>query len=532
MDCANNAFANRGLGENRTRPIILLFALVLLCQCTSAARHNKKLEKPIAVADLRSDIDFVQAKLTQLHPQLHRYVEKEKLDGIFDNVKKNITAPMSANEFYWKLAPAIVQVREAHLRLFPRYPKLTKKARRELRNSKGLLSKYDFAIDHGRLFVKGPLQRDLEIPVGSELIKIKNDSVAALLKSYAPLVGSDGYNTTFQKYALAELWPQLFTLKNGLLDSLQVVIRNHDSLATVTMHREKTTREVRRAEERLQRRIAKSDSGKIKSYNAETNGFNRELSFLTSDSAVAYMKIKTFSGTFSRKFYKRSFKDLREVGSQFLIIDVRDNLGGSLAEITDLYSYLAQEKFRFIKDIEVASRFSVLHADYFTEFPWALQPVAALSYPLYAVGSLLAVKKVDDTFYLKNNNFLTRNKPRKNNFNGTIYLLINGSSFSASAILAAKLKGDQRAILVGEETGGANDGTVAGRYSTETLPNSKLKLPVGLMLIRANAEPTMTGKGVLPDHPEKPTIDQIISHQDPVLYRVLTEIDNSRNKAH
>ena len=35
-------------------------------------------------------------------------------------------------------------------------------------------------------------------------------------------------------------------------------------------------------------------------------------------------------------------------------------------------------------------------------------------------------------------------------------------------------------MIIGEETGGANDGTVAGIYSTQKLPNSKLKLPIGL----------------------------------------------------
>jgi hypothetical protein len=37
-------------------------------------------------------------------------------------------------------------------------------------------------------------------------------------------------------------------------------------------------------------------------------------------------------------------------------------------------------------------------------------------------------------------------------------------------------------MIIGEETGGANDGTVAGIYSTQKLPNSKLKLPIGLFL--------------------------------------------------
>ncbi|WP_435526032.1 S41 family peptidase [Chryseobacterium indoltheticum] len=63
--------------------------------------------------------------------------------------------------------------------------------------------------------------------------------------------------------------------------------------------------------------------------------------------------------------------------------------------------------------------------------------------------------------------------PKENAFKGKVYLLINGGSFSASSVISSKLKFDKRVTLVGEETGGANDGTVAGFYSYQKLPNSK-----------------------------------------------------------
>lgn len=66
-------------------------------------------------------------------------------------------------------------------------------------------------------------------------------------------------------------------------------------------------------------------------------------------------------------------------------------------------------------------------------------------------------------------------KPNKSAFHGKVFVLINGGSFSASSIITAKLKNDKRATLVGEETGGANDGTVAGFYSYQKLPNSEIR---------------------------------------------------------
>jgi C-terminal processing protease CtpA/Prc len=118
----------------------------------------------------------------------------------------------------------------------------------------------------------------------------------------------------------------------------------------------------------------------------------------------------------------------------------------------------------------------------------------------------------------------------KDHFNGKIYVLINGSSFSASSIIASKLKDAKRAILVGEETGGANDGTVAGRYSTKKLPNSRLKLPIGLMLIKPDITYTFTKKGVVPNKKILPSLEQIFQKKDVQLQWIFDDIENNKNE--
>ena len=136
------------------------------------------------------------------------------------------------------------------------------------------------------------------------------------------------------------------------------------------------------------------------------------------------------------------------------------------------------------------------------------------------------MKKKNGQFVLKNNIFSAK-KPRKNAFKGKIYVLVNGSSFSASSIISSKLKADGRAILVGEETGGANDGTVAGRYNTVKLPNSKILFPIGLMKISPNIEFTNTKKGVVPDVEIVENATEILQKKDKVLHFVLAEISQN-----
>ncbi len=487
-------------------------------------KHNEKLETLISAEDLKKDVDFAHQKLEELHPNLYWYIPKKELAYKFDSLKTTIQKPLKPNEFFQKLAPIIAKIKEGHLRLYSAEKKLTRKEIKDLKNQKGLLSRYNFIIDNNQIFVKDNADKMPNMNVGTEILKITDIPIKDLLQKYNPIVNSDGDNTTFQKYSMARRWPIFFTAEYGILDSVKIEAKYQNEVKTFYIYREKISKEERKKTKEKNKKLTKSETGKTKDYNIVTQSFNRDLQFPTKDSTIAYMKIKTFSGTYSRKFYQQSFEKIKKSPAKYMILDVRDNLGGSLSEINNLYSYLVSEKFKFINDIEVTSRSSMFHANYFSDIPTLIKPLAAITYPFYLVGTALSIKKKDDKFYIRNNDFFPLNKPKKNNFDGKVFVLINGSSFSASSIISSKLKDDKRAFLVGEETGGANDGTVAGRYSTEKLPHSKLKLPIGLMLIQPNIQLTETRKGVLPDQEIILSLAEVLQKKDLQLEWIMNKI--------
>ena len=506
------------------KKITIFIFISLLASCVSVKTHNQKRETQVSAEKLKEDVDFAYTKLQKLHPNLYWYISKDSLDYKFDSVKTTIHRPLKPNEFYQKLAPVVAKVRQGHLRLYPYEKRLTKKEIKELKNQKGLLSRYNFVLDNDWIFVKDNSEKVPNMEVGTEILKIKDIPIKDLLQKYKPFVNSDGYNQTFQKYSMARRWPAFFTAEFGILDSVKVEAKLNNEIKTFYLNREKITKDEKKLEETANKKITKSEKGKVKDYNILTKSYNRDLQFPTKDSTIAYMKIKTFSGTYSRKFYKQSFAALKKSPAKYLILDIRDNLGGSLSEINNLYSYLALEKFQFIDDIEITSRSSMFQADYLSNFSLITKPVGIVAYPFYLIATALSTKKVDDKFYLRNNNMFAIKNPKKTNFKGKIYVLMNGSSFSAASILPSKLKDEKRAFLVGEETGGANDGTVAGRYSTEKLKNSKLYFPIGLMLIQPDIDFTNTKKGVLPDQEIIPSLKEILQKKDEQLDWVMKEI--------
>jgi len=105
-----------------------------------------------------------------------------------------------------------------------------------------------------------------------------------------------------------------------------------------------------------------------------------------------------------------------------------------------------------------------------------------------------------------------------------MYVLINGNSFSAASLLSTHLKANERATFVGEETGGAYNGTVAGVYKIYELPTSKIKVRMGLMQIEAPQKQSPDGYGIKPDVKLVPTVEDRKIDRDAELEWVLKDI--------
>src|SRR5690606_6544223 len=148
--------------------------------------------------------------------------------------------------------------------------------------------------------------------------------------------------------------------------------------------------------------------------------------------------------------------------------------------------------------------------------------------PFYAIYSpivLLKTKKgKDGKFYYKLEQEYS-NKRKDNYYDGNLFVLTDGLSFSAASIISANLKGTKRATFIGNETGGAYNGTVAGRLPVLTLPNSKLKWRLGVMNVQPKEQTEEFGHGVRPDITIIPTAEQIINKEDPEMDWILKKLE-------
>ncbi len=508
------------------KKLILLSTISLLISCQSIEKFNKELSQPIPVAKLQSDVDFSYKKIKQLHPKLYWYISKEKLDYKFDSLKKSIKQPMTGLAFYKELSQVVKTIGQGHLGIYPSLKKLSKKEQKLLKKKgKSPFAQFDFEFLDNKLFITKNRSRH-DIKEMTEIISVNNDLPSELIKTYTTRISSDGYNTTFYNRYLGKSFGSFYTFDKGKIqDSLQLVLKFEDKDSLFIVKRDTFGTNSKSSGIKLSKKELKE---KIKfnnkyGYNKDTKTFTRELKFVENDSTTAIMTIKQFSNGNATEFYKESFNKLVKSNVENLIIDLRNNPGGRLYEIENLYGYLATEPFVFIDEYEVVSRTSRLHVDYFKGGGPVVKFFKILGAPFFYSITYLKVRKEEDKF-LFSTRFSKPKEPKPNNFKGKVYVLINGGSFSASSVISSNLKSTKRAFFVGEETGGAYNGTVAAQMPLVQLPNSKVNLKIGVALVSATGKTDVVGRGIFPDKEIIPTIEDRKNNIDPELTWVLDDI--------
>ncbi|MFG6687728.1 S41 family peptidase [Mariniflexile sp. HNIBRBA6329] len=521
---------------------IIGFVLVLMClgSCTSVKKYNEQITRLHAVEDLKTDVDKVYQQLKSNHPKLYQYTPKAVLDFKFDSLKTTIVTPINSREFYKKLAPVVAQVKQGHISVGSANRHFTKKERNKLKKKKFEFYDLDFEYLNNKLWVSNTKGEDSTL-IGSEVVKIDNEDTDYLLNIYKTWFSSDGYNKTLYNKYVGKGFSALYYKDKGFKDSLSMTFKLKDSLFSRTLKRvekEKKkdsvaidsfkpskTLKLSPSEKKENRKAAKEKRkfDRKHGFINKTEGYTRTFKFLEADSTVAYMNIKSFSNGNYRKFYKESFELLDSLKTQHLILDLRDNGGGRIAEVDYLYAYLTNESYKLVEESEVNTRLPYFKYLLSNTMPLAVKVSTVLVSPAIIVQNLIKTKKKDDKIYYKLR-FSKEKEPHPLNYNGQLYVLINGNSFSASSLLSTHLKANNRAVFVGEETGGAYNGCVAGIYKIYEMPTSKLKIRMGLMQIEAPQKQTPDGYGIKPDVEIVPTIEDIKQHKDPELDWILNTI--------
>lgn len=525
-------------------PVLLFFVM----SCASTKQFNKQITEPISPNKLIRDVNYVQRQIQKRQVDYDYYTSKAVIDNKFDSIRRAIHSPMTGREFYPLIAEILASIHQGHLSVAPAIPKPDKERRKYLKKMGAPpLALFEYLWQNDKLLIINNFSKDTHIKKGDEIIAVNGLKTRDVYSKYKSTLTSDGYNETGIPPFFTRKLLLFYTLELGVQDSLRMEITNGiDTLERLVMRQPKKAPQTKQKIKKEPSPKQKTDSishtkaiemeskvstaqkkrrfkeveknKRIFGWNKTKKEFTRSLKFFGKDSSIAFLHIVRFMDGNYKKAYKQIFNSIQKAGSKVLVLDLRNNPGGKALEIVALFRYLSDSSFKMYAPTKVASGTSLLRPGLFAQQPKFLWPVVAFVYPFYAASTLLTTYRGRDGFFY--NDLMMSNKtktPHKNAFKGKIYLLVNGASFSAACLLASRMSTLSKVTILGEETGGDYNGTVAGIMPLVTLPNSKIKVRLGLKHIKPVNQREEKGRGVYPNHIFIRTASDIVSGKDEAL---------------
>jgi hypothetical protein len=491
-----------------------LILLILFTGCSVSKNYvpGKKFSKE----GLQEDYTLLRNILEEKHPALYWYTPKDSMKYFFDSLYNSIGDSMTEQQFGWKiLAPLTSKIRCGHTSF-----SMSKDWNRYIRQKRAPSFPLYVKVWGDTIVVTGHLGRKDSTPQRGTLLTsingIKNHELVQSMFQYLPL---DGYSDNVNYIRLSSNFPyyhrNIFGLYKtytvGYLDSSGVersaVLPMYNPVAdTPLVKQHKST-------------APKISRQKIRE--EQVQGY-RSLE-IDPSTQTAILSLNTFSngeGRHLRKFIRSTFRKVKKAKVSNLVIDLRSNGGGDVNMYVKLTRYIRNTKFKVADSSYAIAKNLTPYTAYIRRGVFD------------NIGLLFLTKKHTDGNY--HFGYWERHfyKPKsKNHFDGKVYVLTNGPTFSASTLFCNAVKGQSNVTIVGEETGGGWHGNSGIMIPDITLPTTRLRVRLPLFkLVQYNHVPK-TGRGVSPDIYIPPTVDGIRQNIDRKMEVVKAMIRQSRTTA-
>lgn len=487
-----------------------LVVVIALC-CPTFGSSQVTLDSLFSCDVLISELDSLKQTIVESHPDPYAFCGKEAFDRVFEDSKLEIDTAMSVRDFTVIAARCLGVMQDSHSSLD--YGQLT-----ELQFGK---EGYVMPMALQRVQSSAPersydlvAERDWqnELPKGARVLSINGndiDSLYALSLAYSCIEGSA---ESAKSAVAAAILPVVSGLHfpSDSINTIEVIPFNSDSVVTIELkgYKEKEYKRIRKAR------------GKMKINEWINVSYDDERS-------LAVLKVATFAPPNSRHFKKtvhKAFRDIHKNDIENVVIDLRNNGGGSSGWVEYLYSFLDDEGYntpsnvigknseiamdrahrfnhgfaKFIIKVFLKNDEDVQSFQHFAQMPW---------------GDV-------DTLYFHDR---TRQK-RSLVFEGRSFLLINGLTASAGVDFTNAFRSHQRGTIVGESCLGPVTGTW-GNPAHYTLPYTKLRVTVATIRYNYDNSFAYERNPIEPDHHVSTTAEDLFNGRDAQLEFVKELID-------
>jgi hypothetical protein len=481
----------------------LLSIQPLLSQTGANESFNPK--KKYETDLLREDFRIFRLALEEGHAGLYRYTPKKELDHQFDAIEKSLTQPLTEIEFFRLLAPLVGNINDGHTRIY-----FSAALENDLQD-KPVLFPFKLRFIDGKAYLFRNYSQNEGLVMGSELLSINKKPVAEIIDQMLPLVTRDAHVETarFRRMESTTLFGSLHTALFGPTASFTIA------------YREPGGGDVKKVD--VQGIRPKDLNGVFAQRYPEAAAQLPPIQ-LEWKNDIAVLTVRTFgSGPYQSAgipyppFLRDTFQELEDKGTRYLIIDLRDNVGGDDAYGKILFAHLMDKPFEYYRHLRMNQ------AEY-SFFKYTNVPPERAKLPANQF------KKNDEGAYdLSFHPNLGLQQPIPPVFQGKVYVLINGNSFSGTGECTSLIHYHKKAVFIGEECGSGYYGNTSGFMPELTLPNSKLRVRIPLLRYTMAVSGYPEDRGIIPEHPVEPSIEDLIKGRDVVMEYALALIKKGKD---
>lgn len=485
----------------RLKPIAQYLLAIILLQACSSSKYLP--QQKIPPQQLQKDVVVLRKVLEQNHPGLYWYSSKATIDSAFTVLYAATHDSLTELTFHNKIAQTVSTIQCGHTAV-----RFSKSYIHNLMNNRFPMFPLYLYNWENRLFVfKNMYVNDTIIKKGMEITFINQFSAQQIIDSLFQFISADANNPYFKSQIVSNNFPAWYKLVFGLDSIYHIQFIDKNGIKKETILRNYTP-----VKDSLSV-IAKIKNKAYPLPSKKISAIQLKRSFRVDSTLLfAYMHVSSFSGGRLRTFFKRSFRTLHQEKIPNLIVDVRGNGGGNVNKFVLLTKYLKLGTFK-VADTAVSLHKTMWDKPYI--IPWWLY-----WFPMQ-FGS---VKGMDGLFHAKRIERHVFHPKNKNHYNGAIYLLQDGYTFSAAAMFTGQLKNQKNVLIVGTPSGGAYYGNNALFLPHIQLPESKLRITLPMYRVVLSSERQKNGEGVLPDIWVKPNQQQFITLPPNALQQTILRI--------
>lgn len=407
---------------------IIIYAVLVLFLCSTAFGQK------LSPAQQISDFDDLCSKLESVHPDLYLYQSKKEYENNKMKIKASMTDSIRISDFYFKIAPFIANIKDGHSMMLPPitsdFVSYVKKDGKTMPLRIKAVENV-FVVDY-------PIVMNSGFNEGDTIFSINGVDSKDILKRAYDLWGSEKDNG-IKEAAVNTYLSLLFWHMYRWDDSYVFMVKHGNTIEKKHLEGVPQSMAMKVRRERLSKNKPESFSCKF-----------------SSDYTQATLIIRNvYNEKALKEFCDSVFKEINYRKIPEIIIDMRNNTGGSSQCVERLISYFPHPEY------VLYSKSQIKVSTYSKAYNKERHPEIYSQICNIPDGELFVVKE----------SLIEDNRKEANLYRGKIIVLVNNKTYSGASSFAHVMNKLGIASVEGE-TGCPT--VYFGNFLLFTLPNSKI----------------------------------------------------------